>query len=90
MLRGMFPSLQQPLPILFLSLFMTLTPHLDGEEVFGSNMNSVNFLPNAIMSCIGLTTSFFLLSWFFLLILPIVSMTCTSMGCHQNIFSISS
>jgi hypothetical protein len=25
-----------------------------------------------------------------LLILPIVSMTCTSMGCHQNIFSISS
>jgi hypothetical protein len=31
----------------FRSLFMTLSPHLDGEEVFGSNMNSVNFSPNA-------------------------------------------
>ncbi len=31
----------------FRSLFMTLTPHLKGEEVFGSAMHSVNFSPRA-------------------------------------------
>jgi hypothetical protein len=30
---------------IFRSLFMTLTPHFEGEEVFGSAMHSVNFSP---------------------------------------------